>query len=220
MKCPKCNEEIADGAKFCTKCGVNIEEEKARIAEKEEAIRKAKEEGLELEIIDKKPEPEPEEKPVEFKNKEEAPKKKKQKVKIKKNIFQVIINKLIFIIIVAALIIGGVYYCYTQDLLPEFAQNQVKEFDETLQNVIKLNNEVNDKKKSTTTSADENKTDLEESKNETNSVDVKENKNETNSVAENKNEVNTVNENKTDSTENKNEADSVNTSNIAPVENL
>ena len=127
---------------------------------------------------------------------------------------------MIFIIIVAALIIGGVYYCYTQDLLPEFAQNQVKEFDETLQNVIKLNNEVNDKKKSTTTSADENKTDLEESKNETNSVDVKENKNETNSVAENKNEVNTVNENKTDSTENKNEADSVNTSNIAPVENL
>ena len=75
-----------------------------------------------------------------------------------------------------------------------------------MQNVIKLNNEVNNKKKSTITSADENKTDLEEGKNETNSVDVKENKNETNSVAENKNEVNTVNENKTDSTENKNEA--------------
>lgn len=36
MKCPKCNEEIADGAKFCTKCGVNIEEEKARIAEENE----------------------------------------------------------------------------------------------------------------------------------------------------------------------------------------
>lgn len=211
MKCPKCNEEIADVAKFCTKCGVNIEEEKARIAEenerkqkeeearkkeiedrkkleeirkqeelkreeeikeaeKKEAIRKAKEEGIELEIIDKKPEPEPEEKPVEFKKKEETPKKKKQKVKIKKNIFQVIINKLIFIIIVAALIIGGVYYCYTQNLLPEFAQNQVEEFDKTLQNVIKLNNEVNDKKKSTTTSSNENKIDLEESKNETNSV--------------------------------------------------
>ena len=42
MKCPKCNEEIADVAKFCTKCGVNIEEEKARIAEENE--RKQKEE--------------------------------------------------------------------------------------------------------------------------------------------------------------------------------
>ena len=122
---------------------------------------------------------------------------------------------MIFIIIVAALIIGGVYYCYTQDLLPEFAQNQVKEFDETLQNVIKLNNEVNDKKKSTTTSADENKTDLEESKNETNSID--ENKID---VKENKNETNSVVENKTDSAENKNEANSVDTSNVASTGNL
>ena len=183
MKCPKCNEEIADGAKFCTKCGANIEEENARIAEenekkqkeeearkkeiedrkkleeirkqeelkreeeikeaeKEEAIRKAKEEGIELEIIDKKPEPEPEKKQAEFKKKEETPKKKKQKVKIKKNIFQVIFNKLIFMIIVAVLIIGGVYYCYTQNLLPEFAQNQVEEFDKTLQNVINLKTEM------------------------------------------------------------------------------
>ena len=31
MKCPKCNEEIADGAKFCTKCGANIEEESTDI---------------------------------------------------------------------------------------------------------------------------------------------------------------------------------------------
>ena len=87
-------------------------------------------------------EPEPEEKPAEFKKKEEAPKKKKQKVKIKKNIFQVIFNKLIFMVVVAALIIGGVYYCYTQNLLPEFAQNQVEEFDKTLQNVINLKTEM------------------------------------------------------------------------------
>ena len=67
---------------------------------------------------------------------------KKQKVKIKKNIFQVIFNKLIFMVVVAALIIGGVYYCYTQNLLPEFAQNQVEEFDKTLQNVINLKTEM------------------------------------------------------------------------------
>ena len=30
MKCPKCNEEIAEGVKFCTKCGANIEEELKR----------------------------------------------------------------------------------------------------------------------------------------------------------------------------------------------
>ena len=39
MKCPKCNEEIADGAKFCTKCGVNIEEEKARTRARRKASR-------------------------------------------------------------------------------------------------------------------------------------------------------------------------------------
>ena len=52
MKCPKCNGEIADNAKFCTKCGANIEEatkeleaqklEEAKRAE--EAARKAEEE--------------------------------------------------------------------------------------------------------------------------------------------------------------------------------
>jgi len=45
-------------------------------------------------------------------------------------------------VVVAALIIGGVYYCYTQNLLPEFAQNQVEEFDKTLQNVINLKTEM------------------------------------------------------------------------------
>lgn len=187
MKCPKCNEEIKDDAKFCTKCGVNIEEQKLKIAEekekqkkeeerrkkelddkkrleeirkqeemkreeaikeaeKEEAIRQAKEEGIELEIIDKKPKPE--EKNMEFKKPEKKEKKdKKKKVKIKKNIFQVLFNKLIFIIIVACLLIGTIYYCYTQNILPDFAQNQVEEFVQTFENVIELKNEVEENKK-------------------------------------------------------------------------
>ena len=36
MKCPKCNKEIVDNAKFCSKCGVNIAEaleEKAKLEE-------------------------------------------------------------------------------------------------------------------------------------------------------------------------------------------
>lgn len=192
MKCPKCREEIEDNAKFCTKCGVNIQEEKERQAEEErkkkeelerkqkeaeekkrleeikkqeeqkreeelkeaekaEAIKKAKEEGIELEIIDKKPEPEVKQEEKEFKVKKviepKEKKEKKKKVKLKKNIFQVIFGKLLFIIIVAALIIGGVYYCYKQELLPEFAQNEIKDFEEKLQNVIEMNKEVKESKK-------------------------------------------------------------------------
>lgn len=190
MKCPKCKEEITDGVKFCTKCGVNIEEEKQKIAEaeakkkeeaekrkkaaedkkrleeirkqeelkkeqelkeaeKQEAIRKAKEEGIELEIIDEEPE-KIEDNTSNFKIKtEEAPKtkNKKKKVKIKKNIFQRILNKLLLIIIIIAIIIGGVYYCYKQELLPEFAQKEVKDFETKLQNVIKLYKDVKEGEK-------------------------------------------------------------------------
>lgn len=192
MICPKCKQEIMDGIKFCTKCGVNIQEEKERQeaeerkkqeeierkqkeaeekkrleeirkqeeqkreeelkeAEKAEAIKKAKEEGIELEIIDKQPEPEVKQEEKEFKVKKVAEpkekKEKKKKVKLKKNIFQVIFGKLLFIIIVAALIIGGVYYCYKQELLPEFAQNEIKDFESKLQNVIEMNKEVKENKK-------------------------------------------------------------------------
>ncbi len=115
-------------------------EEQIKEAEKQEAIRQAKQEGIELEIIDKKPEEEPEKKETPKKNvkvKEEKPKKeKKKKIKIKKNIFQRMFNKLLFMIIVAAIIIGGIYYCYRQELLPEFVQEQVQDFDFKLQNVI------------------------------------------------------------------------------------
>lgn len=196
MKCPKCNEEIIDGIKFCTKCGVNIEEEKKRIAdeeakkqeeaekkrkaaedkkrleeirkqeelkkeqeikeaEKQAAIRQAKEEGIELEIIDEAPEIEANNtnNTSDFKIKKQETikgkpeKKKKQKVKIKKNIFQRILNKIIFMIVVAAIIIGGVYYFYTQEMLPDFAQKEVKEFESKLKNVIKLYKEVKDEEK-------------------------------------------------------------------------
>lgn len=187
MKCPKCNEEIIDGIKFCTKCGANIAEEKQRIAdeeskkqeeaekkrkavedkkrleeirkqeqikrdkeikeaEKQEAIRQAKEEGIELEIIDEKPQAEEKDtSDFKFKKDQQKEKKKKQKVKIKKNIFQRILNKIIFMLIVASIIIGGVYYCYTQEMLPEFAQKEVQEFETRLKNVIRLYKEVNDK---------------------------------------------------------------------------
>lgn len=125
-------------------------EQALKEAEKQEAIRKAKEEGIELEIIDEEPKTQAEEIAQDFKVKKEEPlktKSKKQKVKIKKNIFQRILNKLLFIIIVAALLIGAVYYCYKQNLLPEFAQNEIKDFDSKLQNVINLYKDVKEKDK-------------------------------------------------------------------------
>lgn len=42
MKCPKCNEEIADGVKFCTKCGANIEEAKIDKTEKNPSVKEEK----------------------------------------------------------------------------------------------------------------------------------------------------------------------------------
>lgn len=119
-------------------------EKELKEAEKQEAIRQAKEEGIELEIIDEK-EPEIKSELNKDNTKEKQKKEKKvkpTKVKIKKNIFQRIFNKLIFMIIVAAIIIGTVWYCYSQKILPEFIQNQVEDFDKKLQNVIKLNEEV------------------------------------------------------------------------------
>jgi hypothetical protein len=124
-------------------------QEALKEAEKAEAIRKAKEEGIELEIIDKKEdvpvEPKPEFK-VKSEEKVKEKKEKKEKVIIKKNIFQRLFGKLLFIIIVAIIIIGAVYYCYRQNILPEFAQKQVEDFDKKLQNVIKLDKEVKEGK--------------------------------------------------------------------------
>ena len=135
---------------------IRKEEERRRLeeqkeAEKAEIIRRAKEEGIELEIIDEKNEEvekKKEEPKSDFKVKKDKPEKtKKKKVKIKKNIFQVFFGKLIFLIVVCALMIGGVYYCYKQNLLPDFAKERVEKFDHTAQNVIKLYKDVEEGKK-------------------------------------------------------------------------
>lgn len=56
MKCPKCNEEIEDNAKFCTKCGANILEEKSKKAEIERKKQKEIEDKKRLEEIRKEEE--------------------------------------------------------------------------------------------------------------------------------------------------------------------
>ena len=85
----------------------------------------------------------------------EEPKEKKKKVKIKKNIFQIVFGKIFFIIIISALVIGVVYYCYKQNVLPEFAQKQVEDFDKKLQNVINLNKEVKEGREKIQTNTEE-----------------------------------------------------------------
>lgn len=192
MKCPNCNHEIQDDAKFCTVCGANIEEaiktkerekqeklereakrkkeieDKKKLeelrkqeqekqeqlikeAEKAEAIRQAKEEGIELEIIDEVPqeeEPKVEEKieksEFKIKKEKETTNNKKKKVRIKKNIFQVIFEKLLFIIIVSAIIIGAIYFCYRNNYLPDFAMEKAEEIDLTIQNIINMQKEIDE----------------------------------------------------------------------------
>ena len=125
------------------------QEQLLKEAEKAEAIRQAKEEGIELEIIDEVPEEKEEvEEPKtdEFKLKREETttqqKAKKKKVTIKKNIFQVILGKILFVIIVAAIICGGLYFCYRNEYLPGFAMDKAREIDQTIQNVIQLNKDI------------------------------------------------------------------------------
>ena len=190
MKCPNCNQEIQDDAKFCTVCGANIEEalktkereeqeklekeakrkkeieDKKKLeelrkqeqerqeqlikeAEKAEAIRQAKEEGIELEIIDEVPEEqnepqiEEETRSSDFKIKQEKETtQRKKKVRIKKNIFQVIFGKILFVIIVSAIIIGAVYFCYRNNYLPSFAMEKAEEIDLTIQNIINMQKDI------------------------------------------------------------------------------
>ena len=91
MKCPKCDKEIPDGAKFCTKCGANIEEarieaeklkieEERKLKEAEETKKKAEEEQKAKEAEEAKKKAEEEQKAKEA---EEAKKKAKEEQKAK-----------------------------------------------------------------------------------------------------------------------------------------
>lgn len=145
MKCPKCNEEIANTAKFCTKCGANIEEVK-----KAEEERKIEENGKvieELKCEETKKEiekTEVKENKTEVKNnakkeKSDKPKEKtelkeqkneekleeenekevvteKGKTKKKKHILLKLILILIFLVI---LFLAGSYGLYRIELLPD-----------------------------------------------------------------------------------------------------
>ncbi len=166
MKCPKCSQELKEGTKFCTKCGVNLaeaqeemlakkrEEENLKRIEQEkleEAKRKEEEDKLKLQELreeektkndensgEKSNEVE-QEKEDEFKvKKEEKEPEKNKKTKKKKGFFRKLLDKIILIIIIAAILIGGVYYLYKEELLPDFISDQIEELVEKF-NFVKEN---------------------------------------------------------------------------------
>lgn len=133
MICPKCNGEIADNAKFCTKCGANIEEVTKELeAKREEEVRKVEEQKVketEESSNDKEPTQEP---------KNEQPKKTK---KGKKKIILVIA----IIIVLLAGVSAGVWYYMSANNDSETATEQKKlEWGDVYLEVLNDNSKLDD----------------------------------------------------------------------------
>lgn len=166
MKCPKCNEELEKGAKFCTKCGANIEQAlaervqaEAKIKEKEEAELKAKmeadakqrEEQSKLKQNDEIYDEEVKEKIEELKNEENVEaetkktdakfEKKETNKKKKKHIGLKIIFILILVLIILA---AGIYGLYKLDVLPNGMKDFLNPMFETVEKWF--GNEKNEEK--------------------------------------------------------------------------
>lgn len=139
MKCPKCNEDLEEGMKFCTKCGANIEEalkekeelEKKKAKEQEEKNKIEEEEKLKeqknQEIVENKEKSEQEKievnnEPKEYKNNDKVDpadsKNEKSKKKSKKKVFIIIV---IIILLLAGLGVGAWWY---------LSNNQVEESED------------------------------------------------------------------------------------------
>ncbi len=149
MICPKCNGEIADNAKFCTKCGANIEEvtkelETQKIGEtkREEEIRKAEAlAGKETEEVEEESKAE-DTQPIEDSNDEEPTQepKEKQSKKGKKKIILVIA---IIIVLLAGAGAGVWYYMSGND--SENATEQKKlEWGDVYLEVLNDNSKLDD----------------------------------------------------------------------------
>lgn len=170
MKCPKCNLDIADGSKFCTKCGTNIaeafeEQKKLRVAEeakKAEELKKAEEakKAEELRIAeeqkkeDEAAESESTEKETESIEKNEEPEKvekantidtkknsKEPKEKKNKKKKKHTGLKVIFsFLIIVIIILACCYGLYKVDLLPEPLNGYLTPFFETIEGWFGIDN--------------------------------------------------------------------------------
>ncbi len=113
------------------------EEEAKRLEKEKELEEKKKEEEsmakLEEVMKDEVVEEVKEEQKVpenEFKVKKEDKPKKEKKVKKKKGFFRRFLDWLLLVIIIAAVLIGGMYYLYKQELLPDVISDEIDDFVE------------------------------------------------------------------------------------------
>lgn len=160
MICPKCNGEIADNAKFCTKCGANIEEATKELeAQREEEARKVEEQKAKEEEESKKAEEqavkESEEveeskaedaQPIEDSNAEETTQEQKaeQPKKAKKGKKKVILVIAIIIVLLAG-VGAGVWYYMSENNDSETATEQKKlEWGDVYLEVLNDNNKLDD----------------------------------------------------------------------------
>ena len=149
MICPKCNEEIADNAKFCTKCGANIEEVTKELeAKREEEARKAEEQAAkESEEVREVEESKAEDaQPIENSNDEEPTQEKKaeQPKKAKKGKKKIILVIAIIIVLLAGAG-AGVWYYMSENNDSETATEQKKlEWGDVYLEVLNDNSKLDD----------------------------------------------------------------------------
>lgn len=149
MICPKCNEEIADNAKFCTKCGANIEKVTKELeAKREEEARKAEEQAAkESEEVREVEESKAENaQPIEDSNDEETTQEQKaeQPKKAKKGKKKIILVIAIIIVLLAGAG-AGVWYYMSKNNDSENATEQKKlEWGDVYLEVLNDNSKLDD----------------------------------------------------------------------------
>lgn len=152
MICPKCNGEIADNAKFCTKCGANIEEVTKELeAKREEEVRKVEEQKVkEAEEVSKGEEElkSEETQPIaEERSNDEEPTqepKNEQPKKAKKGKKKIILVIAIIIVLLAG-VGAGVWYYMSANNDSETATEQKKlEWGDVYLEVLNDNSKLDD----------------------------------------------------------------------------
>ena len=159
MICPKCNGEIADNAKFCTKCGANIEEvtkeleakreEEVRKVEEQkskEESRKAEEQALkEVEEASKVEEQKVKETEESSNDKEPTQEPKNEQPKKTKKSKKKIILVIAIIIVLLAGVGAGVWYYMSENNDSETATEQKKlEWGDVYLEVLNDNSKLDD----------------------------------------------------------------------------
>lgn len=172
MKCPNCNEELEKGAKFCTKCGANIEQAlaervqaEAEAKAKEEAEMKAKieaeakqreeqanenkqnnteiyDEEVKEKIEELKKEEENQQEEVEEPLKDQPKFEKKQNQPKKKK--HILLKIILILILVLVILVACIYGLYKADALPDNIKGMFEPMFETVEGWFGIEKEDDD----------------------------------------------------------------------------